>query len=321
MDRDTRIFLAGHTGMVGSALLRVLKMMGYRNIVLRSHKQLDLTDQSATQKLFQDEKPEVVILAAAKVGGIYANSLSPADFLFPNLAIQNNVIEASLKGGVKTLLFLGSSCIYPRDCPQPIKEQYLLTGPLEPTNRAYAIAKLAGVEYCWACNKQYGTRYFGVMPTNLYGPGDNYKKSLSHVVPGLIQRIHEAKDMGRGEVVVWGTGKPKREFLYSDDLAAACLFLLVNLDLVWKQLFSDDQPPIVNIGVGREQTIGELANRICKTIGYSGAIRFDPSKPDGTPRKLLDITKIRGIGWEAKTSFDEGIEAAYADYLKRHESS
>ena len=321
LDRDTRIFLAGHTGMVGSALLRILKAMDYRNVVLRSHKQLDLTDQSATLKLFRDEAPEVVILAAAKVGGIYANSTAPADFLFANLAIQNNVINASLKSGVKNLLFLGSSCIYPRDCPQPIKEEYLLTGPLELTNRAYAIAKLAGVEYCWSCNKQYGTRYFGVMPTNLYGPGDNYKKSLSHVIPGLIQRIHEAKEIDKGEVVVWGTGMPKREFLYSEDLAAASLFLLTNLDIVWNQLFSDELPPIVNIGTGREQTIRELANKICKTIGYTGAIKFDPSKPDGTPRKILDITKIRGIGWEAKTSFDEGIEAAYADYLERYENS
>ena len=306
--------------MVGSALLRMLKAMDYRNVVLRTHEELDLTDQSATLKLFRDEAPEVVILAAAKVGGIFANSSAPADFLLANLAIQNNVIEASLKGGVNNLLFLGSSCIYPRDCPQPIKEEYLLTGPLEPTNRAYAIAKLTGVEHCWSCNKQYGTRYFGVMPTNLYGMGDNYERSKSHVIPGLIQRIHEAKEMDQDEVVVWGTGKPKREFMYSDDLAVACLFLLNNLDDNWNQLFSDDQPPIVNIGVGHEQSISELAMRICKSIGYTGAIKFDHSKPDGTPRKLLDITKISAVGWEAKTSFKEGIEAAYADYLERHEN-
>jgi len=321
MNKQTRIFLAGHTGMVGSALFRRLDAMGYRNLILRSHSQVDLTDQSATLRLFQDEKPEVVLLAAAKVGGIYANSSAPAEFLFTNLSIQNNVIDASLKVGVKTLLFLGSSCIYPRDCLQPIKENYLLTGPLEETNRAYAIAKLAGVECCWSCNKQFGTRYFSVMPSNLYGPGDNYDNTLSHVIPGLIRRIHEAKVLRQKEAIVWGTGTPRREFLYSDDLAAACLFLLTNLEETWKQLFIDGQPPIVNIGVGYDLTISELANEICKVIKYTGVIKFDSSKPDGTPRKLLDTSKIREIGWEAKTTLNDGLQVAYADFLDRDEQS
>jgi len=318
MNKQTRIFLAGHTGMVGSALFRRLDAMGYRNLIVRPHNQVDLTDQAATSQLFQEEMPEIVLLAAAKVGGIYANSTAPAEFLFNNLCIQNNVINASLKAGVKTLLFLGSSCIYPRNCSQPIKENYLLTGPLEETNRAYAIAKLAGVEYCWSCNKQFGTRYFSVMPANLYGPGDNYDSTLSHVIPGLIRRIHEAKVTRQKEAIVWGTGAPRREFLYSDDLADACLFLMRDLENVWGQLFSDGQPPIVNVGVGHDLTISEVADEICKVIKYTGVIKYDSSKPDGTPRKLLDITKIREIGWEAKKSFNDGLQVAYADFLKRY---
>lgn len=314
MDRNARIYVAGHRGMAGSAIVRRLQAAGFNNIVTRTHGELDLIDQRATREFFQAEKPDFVFLAAAKVGGIVANNTYPADFIQQNLAIQTNVIHEAWRSKVKRLLFLGSSCIYPRDCPQPIKEEYLLTGPLEPTNRPYAIAKIAGVEMCSAYNRQYGTQFLAAMPTNLYGPGDNYDLETSHVLPALIRKIHEAKQRKAGEYVVWGTGQPRREFLYSEDMADACVMLMSLPDGEFQALI-DSYPPLVNVGCGRDQTIAELAALVARVVGFEGGFRFDTSKPDGTPRKLLDVSRILQLGWKPQVGMEEGIQLAYRAFI------
>ncbi|BBA33354.1 NAD-dependent epimerase/dehydratase [Methylocaldum marinum] len=306
MDKQDKIYVAGHTGLVGSAIYRNLKARGYNNIVTRSHTELDLTNQAAVQAFFEGERPDCVLLCAAKVGGILANSTYPAQFIYENLAIQTNVVHAAMQVGVSRLLFLGSSCIYPRDCPQPIREDYLLSGPLELTNRPYAIAKIAGIEMCWAYNREYGTRYLAVMPTNLYGPGDNYDLETSHVLPALIRKMHEAKDADDGEVVVWGKGTPRREFLYSDDLADAVLHLMTLPDDQFSAICASlDHPPLINIGCGEDLSIRELAELIREIVGFKGKIVWDATKPDGTPRKLLDVTRLSELGWRATTSLQE----------------
>jgi GDP-L-fucose synthase len=316
LNRSTRIFVAGHRGLAGSAIHRCLQSSGFTHILTQSRSELDLTHQAATQRFFASEKPQVVILAAAKVGGISANHTLPADFIQENLSIQTNVIEAAVRNNVQHLVFLGSSCIYPRDCPQPIKEEYLLTGPLELTNRAYAVAKIAGVEACWAHNRQHGTRYIAVMPSNLYGPGDNYDLETSHVLPALIRKIHEAKKNELADITCWGSGAAWREFLYSDDLAQACLFLL---DLPAKRLdsfFSDQKPPLINLGTGVDIQIRDLVTKVANTVGYKGAVKWDSSRPDGTPRKLLDSTLIAALRWKYSIDLEQGISLAYADFLK-----
>jgi len=318
MQPDSKIYVAGHRGLVGSALVRELKRQGYDNLVTRTHAELDLTDQRAVAEFFESEKPDCVFLAAAKVGGIQANNVYPADFIDQNLAIQNHVIHAAWKSGVRRLLFFGSSCIYPKDCPQPIREDYFLTGPLEPTNRPYALAKIAGVESCWAYNRQYGTQYFAVMPTNLYGPGDNYDLANSHVLPALIRKFHEARELGASSVVVWGSGTPRREFLYSDDMANACVFLM-RLDVsrfvpLLAADRNDGMPPIINVGTGSDLSILELAEMVASIIGFRGTIELDRSKPDGTMRKLLSVDRLHELGWRHRTGMKEGIEAAYRDY-------
>ena len=297
MRPESRIYVAGHRGMVGSAIVRRLRADGFTNLVLRAHAELDLTDQVAVDAFFASERPEYVFLAAAKVGGIHANSTYPADFIRDNLAIQTNVIHSAWKHGVRKLLFLGSSCIYPRDCPQPIKEEYLLTGPLEPTNEWYAIAKIAGIKLCQAYRKQYGFDAICAMPTNLYGPGDNYHPENSHVVPALIRRFHEAKLRGDKDVAIWGTGTPLREFLHVDDLAEACLLLM--------RRYSSEQ--IVNVGSGDEVSIARLAQLIAEAVGYGGRLVFDASKPDGTPRKLLDTSTIHALQWQASIPLISGL--------------
>lgn len=316
MNLDSKIYVAGHRGLVGSALIRGLHARGYRNLVTRTHAELDLTNLAAVQEFFAAEKPEYVLLAAAKVGGIHANNTYPAEFIHQNLAIQTNVIHEAWRNDVKRLLFLGSSCIYPKDCPQPIKEEYLLTGELEPTNRPYALAKIAGLEMCWSYNRQYRTRYITVMPTNLYGPNDNFDLNTSHVLPALIRKMHEAKVANADEVVVWGTGTPMREFLYSDDMANACLHLLEQPEERLESLFSDVHPPLVNVGCGTDLTIRDLAELIRQIVGFSGKLVFDTSKPDGTMRKLLDVNKMTQLGWQASTSMRDGITMAYQTYLK-----
>ena len=317
--KSKKIYVAGHRGLVGSALIRQLQKRGYTNIVTRTHAELDLTNQAAVQKFFASEQPECVMLAAAKVGGILANNTYPAEFIQQNLAIQTNVIHEAWRSGVQKLLFLGSSCIYPKECPQPIKEEYLLTGELEPTNRPYALAKIAGLEMCWAYNRQYGTQYLTVMPTNLYGPGDNYDLNTSHVLPALIRKMHEAKMSGAREVVVWGTGTPRREFLYSDDMADACVYLLEKSETKQLQeLFDERKPPLINVGCGSDITISELAEIIKQTVGYEGALLFDKEKPDGTMRKLLDISLLEYFGWRPSVRMREGITAAYQSYLRAH---
>ena len=319
MKPDSRIYVAGHRGLAGSALVRRLQAKGYRNLVMRTHAELDLIDGAAVKAFFQKERPEIVFLAAAKVGGIMANSTYPADFIFQNLAIQTNVIEQAYEAGVKRLLFLGSSCIYPRDCPQPIKEEYLLTGPLEPSNRPYAVAKIAGIEMCWSFNRQYGTRYVCAMPTNLYGPGDNYDLKTSHVLPALIRKFHEAKVRNEDTVPVWGTGSPRREFLYSNDMADACIHLMELPEGRLEQALGTTQPPLVNVGCGEDATIREIAEMIGKSVGAKAKIAYDPTKPDGTPQKLLDIGLIRSLGWQPRTPLSEGLTLTYQDYLKaRH---
>ena len=320
MDKKSKIYVAGHRGLAGSALVRRLRQEGYGNLLLRAHAELELTDQPAVRDFFERERPDYVFLAAAKVGGIVANSSYPAEFIHSNLAVQTNMLHESWRAGVKRLLFLGSSCIYPRDCPQPIKEEYLLTGPLEPTNRAYAIAKIAGIEMCWSYNRQYGTRFLAAMPTNLYGPGDSYDLNNSHVVPALIRKMHEAMKGRLEEVVIWGTGSPMREFLYSEDMAEACVHLLELPAEKFEGLVGDTHPPLVNIGCGEERSIAELARTVARVVGFRGSLRFDPSKPDGTPRKLLDSGRINALGWSARTRFDEGIAAAYKDFLSRSTS-
>lgn len=313
---DAKIYLAGHRGLVGSAIMRKLQQQGFNNIVTRTHAELDLTQQQAVRGFFADEQPAFVILAAAKVGGIVANKTYPAEFIHDNLVIQNNVIHSAWQQGVKRLLFLGSSCIYPRDCAQPIKEEYLLTGPLEPTNRPYALAKIAGIEMCWSYNRQYGTQYLAVMPTNLYGPGDNYDLEKSHVIPALIRKMHEAKlaaEIGTHQpsVTVWGSGKPYREFLHSDDMAAACLYLLGLDEIRYASLLTPEASPLINIGTGIDLTIRELAELIKEVVGFKGELEYDASKPDGTPRKLLDISRLSALGWQAKYSLRDGLANAY----------
>ena len=319
MHKDAKIYIAGHRGLVGSAIARRLTDAAHTHILTRTHAELDLTSQAAVEAFFAAEQPEYVFLAAAKVGGILANNTYPADFIAVNLAIQNNLIQAAHRHGVKRLLFLGSSCIYPRDCAQPMKEEYLLTGPLESTNRPYAVAKIAGIEMCWAFNRQYGTQFLAVMPTNLYGTGDNYNLNTSHVIPALIRKFHEAKVNGDKEVVVWGTGTPYREFLYSDDMADACVFLM-NLDDARFQRVLDDGngklPPLVNIGTGVDLTIKELAERVGETVGFSGGIVFDASKPDGTPKKLLDVSRMDALGWHASLNLKDGLKCAYNDFMQ-----
>ena len=322
MEKHAKIYIAGHRGLVGSALVKNLQQLGYQNLVLRTHTELDLTDQQATEAFFAAEKPDYVFLAAAKVGGIHANNEYPAEFVFSNLSIQINVIHAAWKHRVKRLMFLGSSCIYPKLAPQPMKEEYLLTGPLEPTNRPYALAKIAGIEMCWSYNRQYGTKYLSVMPTNLYGPGDNYHPENSHVIPALIRKFHEAKVAQVPTVTVWGTGTPRREFLYSEDMADACVFLMNLSDEKYDSLLGSDEaktgkfePPLVNIGVGEDVTIRELAETIKQVVGYEGELVFNTTKPDGTPRKLLDISKLNDAGWRHFRGFGDGLRNAYADFL------
>ena len=314
MDKSAKIYVAGHRGLVGSALMRQLSAQGYTNILTRTHAELDLTNQAAVKKFFEIEKPEYVFLAAAKVGGIHANNTYPAEFIHENLAIQTNVIHQSYVVGVKRLLFLGSSCIYPKDCSQPIKEEYLLTGPLEPTNRPYALAKIAGIEMCWSYNRQYGTQFLAVMPTNLYGPGDSYDLENSHVIPALIRKFHEAKINNQPSVTVWGTGKPRREFLYSEDMVEACVFLMNMSDIKYSSLIVNDAHPLVNIGCGEDISIKELAELVKIVVGYAGQVTFDTSKPDGTMRKLMDVAKINQLGWKAKVLLQEGLSYAYKNY-------
>ncbi|MBL8307010.1 MAG: GDP-L-fucose synthase [Rubrivivax sp.] len=328
MNPDAKIFVAGHRGLVGSALVRRLQAAGFTNLVLRTHAELDLTDERAVRAFFQSEQPEHVLLAAAKVGGIVANNSYPAEFIRDNLAIQTNVIHAAHLSGVKRLLFLGSSCIYPKLAPQPMRERDLLTGPLEPTNRPYALAKIAGIEMCWSYNRQYGTQYLAAMPTNLYGPGDNYHPTNSHVIPALLRKFHEAKLSGRDEVVVWGTGTPRREFLYSDDMADACIFLMRLPDERFRALLGSDEsvtgrfePPLVNVGVGHDVTIAELATLVAATVGYAGRTVYDLTKPDGTPRKLMDVERLAQAGWQATTPLEAGLRVAYAEFAAAYQPS
>jgi len=316
VDETAKIYVAGHRGLAGSALVRRLRAAGYENLVLRTHAELELTDAIAVRKFFEAEKPRHVLLAAAKVGGILANDTLPAEFIHQNLAIQTNVIHEAWRAGVTRLLFLGSSCIYPRECPQPMREEYLLTGPLEPTNRPYALAKIAGIEMCAAYNRQYGTQYLAVMPTNLYGPGDNYDLQTSHVLPALIRKAHEAKERGRDALVVWGTGNPRREFLYSDDMADACVMLLELEDARFNAVISA-YPPLINVGSGNDATIREIAELVCDVVGFDGRLEFDTTKPDGTPRKLLDSGRLQALGWRLRIALREGVGLAYAEYRSR----
>ena len=311
MKKDGKIYVAGHLGLAGSALVRSLQRHRFSNFVFRSISELNLQNATDTDAFFAAESPDYVILAAAKVGGIQANNTYPADFIRDNLQIQTNVIDAARRNGVKRLLFLGSSCIYPRDCPQPIREEYLLTGPLEPTNRAYALAKIAGIEMCWSYNRQYGTRYLAAMPTNMYGPGDNYNLETSHVLPALIRKVYEAKCAGRSEVVVWGTGKPLREFMFSNDFADACVHLMTLDDASFGMLLSEDHPPLINVGYGSDVSIRELAETVCRVLGFTGALVFDASKSDGTPRKLMDSSRLRALGWKPKVDLETGIRLAF----------
>ena len=308
--------MAGHTGLVGSALIRVLQRAGFRNLILRTHRELELTNQMAVAQFFAQERPEYVFLAAAKVGGILANNAYPADFIYQNLAIQSNIIHQAHINGVGRLLFLGSSCIYPKHCPQPIKEEYFLTGPLEPTNQPYAIAKIAGIEMCSAYNRQHGTRFLAVMPTNLYGEGDNYDLNTSHVLPAMIRKMTEAREAGRKTVALWGTGSPKREFLLSDDMADACLFLMGLPDDRFDELVCRE-PPLINIGSGQDLTIRELAETVADVVGFTGELIFDPSKPDGTLRKLLDCSRLNSLGWQPAIPLRVGLERTCQNYQQR----
>ena len=312
MRPGSRVFVAGHRGLVGSAICRHLTAAGYERLLLRTSTELDLKERDAVWEFFKDQRPEYVVLAAAKVGGIQANSKYPVEFIRDNILIQTNVIDACYEFGVKRLLFLGSSCIYPKLCPQPIREEYLLTGPLEPTNRPYAIAKIAGIEQCWAYNREYGTRFLAAMPTNLYGPEDNFDLANSHVLPALLRKIAAAKAEGAGQVEVWGTGTPRREFLYSDDLAEACVFLMQLPEEKLDSLLQAEGPPLINIGVGEDISIRELAEMIGRLLDYKGELTFNTAQPDGTPQKLLDVSRIHSLGWSAKTSLEEGIRRTYA---------
>jgi len=306
MKSDGSVYVAGHRGLVGSALVRALERHGFANVLRRSHAELDLTARGAVDAFFAEQRPAYVFLAAARVGGIVANDTYPADFIRDNLAIQLHVIDAAHRFGVEKLLFLGSSCIYPKLCPQPMKEEYLLTGALEPTNSAYAVAKIAGIEMCKAYRRQYGCHFISVMPTNLYGPGDNYDLETSHVLPALIRKIHEAKAAGAATVTIWGTGSPRREFLHADDLAEACLFVMERYD----------EPGIINIGVGEDVTIRDLAEMVAEATGFTGELVFDTSKPDGTPRKLLDVSRLTALGWQAQIPLREGIRRTVEEYRR-----
>lgn len=311
MTPENSVYIAGHRGLVGSAITRELRDRGYRNLITRSHAELDLTDAVAVRDFFAAERPEYVVLVAAKVGGILANDTYPADFLRANLEIQLNVIESSRQAGVQRLLFLGSSCIYPKMSPQPIKEEYLLTGPLEPTNRAYALAKIAGVEMCWSYNRQHGTQYVAAMPCNLYGTEDNFDLQTSHVLPALIRKAVEAKRAGAESLTVWGTGTPRRELLHSDDLAAGAIFLLEANEEIYAALLTGDHPPLVNIGTGEDVSIRELAEIVSRVVGFTGELVFDTSKPDGTPRKLMDVSRMHALGWHHRVELEDGIRRVY----------
>ncbi|MBS0446521.1 MAG: GDP-L-fucose synthase [Proteobacteria bacterium] len=322
MDQSAKIYVAGHRGLVGSAIVRQLQAAGHTRLLLRTHAELDLTDEHATRAFFDAERPDHVFLAAAKVGGIVANNTYPAEFIRDNLAIQTNVIHAAYLSGVQRLMFLGSSCIYPKLAAQPMREDALLTGPLEPTNRPYALAKIAGIEMCWSYNRQYGTKYLAAMPTNLYGPGDNYHPQNSHVIPALLRKFHEGKQRGDSTVTVWGSGTPRREFLYSDDMAEACVFLMNLPDDRYAALLGSDEsvtgrfePPLINVGVGHDITIRELAELVRDVVGYRGEIVYDATKPDGTPRKLMDVGRLGAAGWTARTPFAEGLKRAYAEFV------
>ena len=304
---STRIYVAGHKGMVGSAFVRFLEKNGFTNVITAPRATLDLLDQRAVHDFLKENKPDLVIVAAARVGGIHANNTQRADFIYENLMVEANLIHGAHVAGIDRLLFLGSSCIYPRDCPQPIREDYLLSGPLEHTNEPYALAKIAGIKLCEAYNSQYGRHYFSVMPTNLYGPNDNYDLQTSHVLPALIRKVHEAKQRNDQAISIWGTGRPKREFLYVDDLIDACMYLISK----------DYCGPIVNIGTGQDCSISDLAETIMEVVGYQGDLTYDSSKPDGTPRKWLDVSRLRDLGWQAKTSLREGLAMTYADFLKQ----
>ena len=314
MELSAPIYVAGHRGLVGSALVRRLRSAGYTNLILRTHSDLDLTERQAVRELLEGERPEYIFLAAAKVGGILANSTQPAEFIGQNLMIQTNIIHEAYGIGVRRLLLLGSSCIYPKYAPQPIKEEYLLSGPLEPTNRPYAVAKIAGIEMCWAYNRQFGTHFFAVMPTNLFGPGDRYDLYESHVVPALLRKMHEAKASQAAEVSIWGSGSPQRAFLYSDDAADACVFLMNLPDDELDGIVQDPMPPIVNVGCDTEITIRELAELIADIVGFKGQLVFDLSKPDGTPRKVLDSSRLAALGWTAQTPLREGLTRIYRDF-------
>jgi GDP-L-fucose synthase len=311
-----RIYVAGHRGLVGSAIVRVLRAQGQTNLVTRGHAELELTDQAQVREFFRTERIDQVYLAAARVGGIHANNTYPAEFIYDNMMVQANVVHEAWKSGVGKLLFLGSSCIYPRLAPQPIREEYLMSGMLEPTNEPYAMAKIAGIKLCESYNRQYGTDYRSVMPTNLYGPGDNYHPENSHVIPALVRRFHQAKVSGADEVVIWGSGKPMREFLYVDDMAAASVYVMQ----LPRDVYEANTEPMhshINVGTGEDVTIGDLARLVGEVVGYTGRIVFDTSKPDGTPRKLLDVSKLRALGWKASTPLPEGLRRAYAAFLER----
>ena len=307
LDQDAKIYVAGHRGMVGSALVRALTAKGYRNLLTRTRQELDLLDQAVVQRFLQAEKPDYIFLAAAKVGGIQANNTYRAEFIYQNLTIETNVIHAAYEAGVQRLMFLGSSCIYPRDCPQPIKEEYLLTGPLEPTNEPYAIAKIAGLKLCESYNRQYGTFYVSAMPTNLYGPNDNFDLAASHVVPALMRKAHEAKAGDENALVIWGTGSARREFLHVDDMADACIFMMEK----------NISGGLYNIGLGDDVTIRELVESIVQVVGYSGPVEYDTTKPDGTPRKLLDVARIQSLGWRARYSLEAGLRQTYQWYVEQ----
>lgn len=311
LNSAAKIYVAGHAGLVGSAIVTRLKQLGYNNIITRARAELDLVNQAAVHEFMRSVKPDYIFLAAAKVGGIVANNTYPADFLYQNLLIESNLIHAAYESGVKRMLFLGSSCIYPKECAQPMREDYLLTGPLEATNEPYAIAKIAGIKLCEAYNRQYGTEYVSAMPTNLYGPNDNFDLQNSHVLPALIRKMHEAKQRGEGRVVVWGTGKPRREFLHVNDLADACCFLMRH----------PENAGVFNIGSGQEVTIKELAELIGSVVGYTGEVQFDTDKPDGTFRKLLDVTRLTNLGWQAQTNLREGILRTYEWYLGNYQQA
>lgn len=314
MELNSKIYVAGHRGLVGSALMRRLQAVGYTNLVTRKRSELDLLDQHAVKKFFSSERPEYVFLAAAKVGGIHANNTYGAEFIFENLVVQTNVIHAAFQNDTRKLLFLGSSCIYPKNAPQPIKEEYLLSGPLEPTNEPYAIAKIAGLKMCAAYNRQYGTDFISVMPTNLYGPGDNYNLENAHVLPALIRKMHEAKTQNLDSMVVWGTGSPRREFLYSDDMADACVMLM-------ERYSATDIGELVNIGTGEDLTIREIATLVAEIVGFRGQLVFDHSKPDGTPQKRLDVSRIHALGWRSTTGLRRGLVTAYSDFLANERSA